>query len=96
MTRDEKSEAVAARIRQGIPDSSTAIRHNEGTTSVEIDVVHPKQGPRLVALSDEFLDDNDLAAIEDCLDRWGVVGALGEGDYLPIVVTNNGPRPYRP
>ena len=96
MTREQKSEALATYIRQKLhKDASSDFRHNDTTKSVEIDLVHPDYGPRVVAFSDELLDDNDLEHIEQLIDEWDIVDTLGQQGYQPLVVTNDGPHsPY--
>jgi len=96
MDRDTKCDALASHLRAELhADASSDFRHNPTTGSVEIDLVHPRHGVRLVAFSHEFMDDNELDYIKEIIDTWGVVDALGDDDYLPVVITNQGPRRYQ-
>ena len=96
MTREIKSEALATYIRQRLhKDAASDFHHNDTTKSVEIDIVHPVHGPRIVAFSDELLDDNDLNHITQLVDQCGIIEDLDEEHYLPIIITNYGSAPYR-
>ena len=96
MSGEEKCEALAAYMRRKLhKDASSEYRRNGVTGSVEIDLIHPQQGVRIVAFSNDLIDDNSLDEIKWRLDKWGIVEALGEKAYRPTVVTNSGPRPYR-
>ncbi len=94
VTREDE-EALATYIRQKLhKDASSNVRHNDTASSVEIEIVHPKHGPRVVAFSDELLEDSDLDQIKRLIDRWNIVGHLGTERYLAVVVTNDGLRSY--
>ena len=91
----EKIQGLASYIRQNLhKNASSDFRYNHATTSWEIDVVHPSYGQRVVAFSDELLDDNDLEYIKQLVDQCGVVRDLGGAVYQPVVFTNQGVRPY--
>ena len=96
MTKEEKAEALASYIRGKVHrDASTNIRHNDTRMTVEIDLVHPTHGVRVIAFSNEFIDDNDLRQVQERIDQLGIADALNRDHYQPAVLTNTGVSPSR-
>ena len=97
LTAREKADRLADYLRPKVhKDASTYVRPRGTSMVFEIELVHPSRGIRVVAFSHEWLGDHTIGELTRELTRLGIAEALSSKSYLPVLVTNDGVRPYKP
>ncbi len=95
MTRTQLADDLAAYLRPLVDKNcSTNIRDRPTQMVVEIELVHPKHGVRVLAYSYEHLDDSSPEALNQEIDYLGLCPALDQEDCQPLLITNEGPKSY--
>ena len=77
-------------------DASTNVCDRDSLKILEIELVHPQYGVRILAYSHEHLDDRSLQDLKQEIHDLNIAYRLGQDGYQPILITNVGEQPYSP
>lgn len=87
--REDKCKAIEEYLSRKMPGLDIQQKNDFSLGARTYKILVPS-GDLLLKISDEFIDDNDIADITRKLDRWNIIEELSNKYQLGILVTQNG------
>ncbi len=88
---EKKCDAIGKYLSAKLGDAAIARHHDEGRLAQTFKV-RMKHEPvsRLLKVSDELIDDNDISVILSRFDQWGLADRLRNEEQRGVIATHNG------